>query len=59
MAKRGKMAAKKSAKRSTKASAKRATAGQKRTSARTVPSQQMTFIDHFLKIFAQPKTRKT
>jgi hypothetical protein len=63
MAKRGKTAAKKPTKKSTKPRAKRAAAGQKRTSAgagaRTAPPPQMSFIDHFLSIFAEPKTRKT
>jgi hypothetical protein len=58
MAKRGKTAAKKPTKKSTKQRAKRAAAGQKRT-ARAAPPRQMSFIDHFLSIFAEPKTRKT
>jgi hypothetical protein len=59
MAKRRKVTAKKSVKKSTKTRAKRTAAGQKRTSARATPPQQMSFIDHFLQIFAPPKTRKT
>jgi hypothetical protein len=62
MAKRRKAAAKKSAKKSTKKStkksAKRAASGQKRKSTRRKPAKEMSFMDHFLGIFAAPETGK-
>ncbi len=62
MAKPAKASAKKTAKKPAnkppKTGAKKAATGQKRP-ARTKPPQQTSLIDHFLKIFAGPETRKT
>lgn len=61
MAKRRKAAAKKAAgkpaKKSSKARAKRAASGQKRKSARGKP-REMSFLDHFLSLFAPPGAGK-
>jgi hypothetical protein len=62
MAKRAKVGAKKTAKKPAnkppKTRAKKAATGQKRP-VRTEPSQPTSLIDHFLKIFAGPESRKT